>query len=455
MAFADGRRRRSLLVFVAGLCLPAASSCPCSREGGSVQLAAGRHISARARVRASAEHSSDTAFQKLQLSDGAPCRVRARLRYDGAAFHGVQKNIRTQDGAELRTITSTLERALWPVLGQEVKLRVAGRTDAGVSALGQVVAFDATAARSSRDEPAIWVNGSSSIDLMSLMVRFNARLPSDLQVTDLEAVAATFDVVRDCRWKRYRYRLPACCPDDLGDEDGRRLLQMVATHSARAARQREAEAAEAKAAEGIEDGPDGLWPPPPPPRHRRASRAERRARRATRLAIVDVDAMSTAAALLEGTHDFRAFQAGGGDAKGTVRTLFRCAIEPRTADLHHDATAHAASVSPCADAPPDPSAAYDIVVEGDGFLYKMVRLIAGTLVGVGMGLLPTEAVVEALGTPHARSDSGLAPDELRRRGVVVGPTLPPLPLSLEHVEYETDHPAAEMHGVQTGAVRGA
>ena len=82
---------------------------------------------------------------------------------------------------------------------------------------------------------------------------------------------------------------------------------------------------------------------------------------------------------------------------------------------------HAASVSPCADAPPDPSAAYDIVVEGDRFLYKMVRLIAGTLVGVGMGLLPPEAVVEALGTPHAgESDSGLAPDELRRRGVVVG-----------------------------------
>ena len=119
-------------------------------------------------------------------------------RYDGAAFHGVQKNIRTQGrgGAPHNHVDWS---ALWPVLGQEVKLGVAGRTDAGVSALGQVVAFDATAARSSRDEPAIWVNGSSSIDLMSLMVRFNARLPSDLQVTDLEAVAATFDVVRDCR----------------------------------------------------------------------------------------------------------------------------------------------------------------------------------------------------------------------------------------------------------------
>ena len=126
-----------------------------------------------------------------------------------------------------------------------------------------------------------------------------------------------------------------------------------------------------------------------------------------------------AASLLEGTHDFRSFQAGGGDAKGTVRTLYRCAVEPRSAADSHG---------------------YDLIVEGDGFLYKMVRLIAGTLVGVGMGLVPPEAVVEALGAPHAGSESSEAPDELRRRGVV-GPTLPPLPLTLEHVEYETDHPA--------------
>merc|ERR1712185_495914 len=72
----------------------------------------------------------------------APMRLRARFRYDGTRFHGVQKNVRTQDGVELRTILSTLEQSLWPALGQRTKFIVAGRTDAGVSAAGQVCSFN-------------------------------------------------------------------------------------------------------------------------------------------------------------------------------------------------------------------------------------------------------------------------------------------------------------------------
>ena len=41
--------------------------------------------------------------------------------------------------------------------------------------------------------------------------------------------------------------------------------------------------------------------------------------------------------------------------------------------------------------------AFDMVVEGDGFLYKQVRIIAGTLVMIGMGLAPAETVLAALG----------------------------------------------------------
>ena len=69
-------------------------------------------------------------------------RLRAIVRYDGTGFHGVQKNQRTDDGSELRTILSVLEQSLWPALDQQVTFRVAGRTDAGVSALGQVVSFE-------------------------------------------------------------------------------------------------------------------------------------------------------------------------------------------------------------------------------------------------------------------------------------------------------------------------
>ena len=140
--------------------------------------------------------------------------------------------------------------------------------------------------------------------------------------------------------------------------------------------------------------------------------------------------MAAAAELLVGTHDFAAFQASGGDQRGTVRTVFRCAIEPR---LH--------------DEPPDASSddgpgrqGHDIVIEGNGFLYKMVRIIAGTLVTVGMELAPPETVRVALGIETHSEASGVPKAELRRRGVV-GPTLPPEPLCLEHVEYDREHPS--------------
>eukprot|EP00966_Prymnesium_polylepis_P049681 1149897-Prymnesium_polylepis.1 len=137
--------------------------------------------------------------------------------------------------------------------------------------------------------------------------------------------------------------------------------------------------------------------------------------------------MARAAALLEGTHDFGAFQASRGDQKGTVRTVYRCAVEPRGSS--------AAGV--------DEEASYDIVVEGDGFLYKQVRIMAGTLVMVGMGLAPPETVLVALSSEkvvEGGEGSGTPQSELRRRGVV-GPTLPPERLCLEHIEYERDHDA--------------
>ena len=43
--------------------------------------------------------------------------------------------------------------------------------------------------------------------------------------------------------------------------------------------------------------------------------------------------MRRAAALVEGTHDFSGFQASRGDQKGSVRTVFRCAIEPRGGEV--------------------------------------------------------------------------------------------------------------------------
>ena len=61
---------------------------------------------------------------------------RLDLRYDGSGFHGFARN------PGVRTVQSELEDALSRVVGRPVVVAVAGRTDAGVHAAGQVVSFD-------------------------------------------------------------------------------------------------------------------------------------------------------------------------------------------------------------------------------------------------------------------------------------------------------------------------
>jgi hypothetical protein len=73
--------------------------------------------------------------------------VRLRLR-QGEQFFGWQKQ-KAHNGREFRTIEDTLETALGAALGQAVRFFPAGRTDAGVSAAGQCITFDAMLAPSS------------------------------------------------------------------------------------------------------------------------------------------------------------------------------------------------------------------------------------------------------------------------------------------------------------------
>lgn len=73
---------------------------------------------------------------------------------------------------------------------------------------------------------------------------------------------------------------------------------------------------------------------------------------------LDMEAMHEGARLFVGTHDFRAFQSAGGTVKTTVRTLFSLKIEQEKRFIV-------------------------LTFKGDGFLYKMVRSITGTLVEVG------------------------------------------------------------------------
>ena len=101
------------------------------------------------------------------------------------------------------------------------------------------------------------------------------------------------------------------------------------------------------------------------------------------------EAMAREAALLVGSHDFRAFR-GASDARpDTVRRIVRAEVRSARSDAR----------------------LVEIEVEGDRFLYHMVRIIAGTLVDVGRGKLAPGAVERALAS-GARTDLGLtAPPE--------------------------------------------
>ena len=97
---------------------------------------------------------------------------------------------------------------------------------------------------------------------------------------------------------------------------------------------------------------------------------------------LDVDAMREAAEFIVGTHDFRCFQsAGGEERKTTVRTIYDLSIGMREKVVATGAADAAAgellSGVPCRE--------IDIEIIGDGFLYNMVRIIAGTLADVGVG----------------------------------------------------------------------
>ncbi|QEG33112.1 tRNA pseudouridine(38-40) synthase TruA [Bythopirellula goksoeyrii] len=80
--------------------------------------------------------------------------------------------------------------------------------------------------------------------------------------------------------------------------------------------------------------------------------------------VLDANAMHQAAKVLIGTHDFASFQSAGSERESTVRTI--SCIEVRRVKGEHESL-------------------LEIDVEGNGFLYNMVRIIVGSLVEVGLG----------------------------------------------------------------------
>jgi tRNA pseudouridine38-40 synthase len=109
--------------------------------------------------------------------------VRLIVAYDGSDFSGFQR----QSGQ--RTVQAELERAAGHMAGHPVQVKPASRTDAGVHALGQVVAFD-----SRRVIPA-----------RGWMLGLHAHLPDDIRVQSASLCTAGYNPRFDSLGKRYRY----------------------------------------------------------------------------------------------------------------------------------------------------------------------------------------------------------------------------------------------------------
>ena len=110
---------------------------------------------------------------------------------------------------------------------------------------------------------------------------------------------------------------------------------------------------------------------------------------------LDLEVMNQAARLVVGTHDFSAFMSTGREVESAVRTVSMSQWEKQSKFLVY-------------------------TVQGNGFLYNMVRILVGTMLGIGSGRIPADSMEKAL-CSLSRKDAG--------------PTAPPHGLVLWRVKY--------------------
>jgi tRNA pseudouridine38-40 synthase len=116
--------------------------------------------------------------------EGSLVRYLARVEYDGTDFAGFQIQ------PEARTVQGELEAALARISGgSRVRVDAAGRTDAGVHARGQVIAFTDPLGRPARE----------------LTRALNALLPADVALREMRRVPAGFHPRHAARYREYRY----------------------------------------------------------------------------------------------------------------------------------------------------------------------------------------------------------------------------------------------------------
>lgn len=273
----------------------------------------------------------------------------------------------TRPRTELRTVQSVVERAVRLVVRQPVVVMGASRTDSGVHARGQVCAFTTFDAPSSGAEPIAANEPQTNHE------RFGGGWPLERGV-DALVRALNSRLPSDVLVRNAEVAAPDF--DPIGSATSKAYSYVI--HNSR---QR------------------SLWD------------------RRTSLHIwheLDAARMHDAAQMFVGEHDFAAFAAAGHGRQTTVRTVYSCAVraEPVPATLPGEVGGQRITID----------------ISGSGFLWNMVRIIAGTLVEAGKG--------DAAGGGHitpARIEEALRSGDRR----LAGPTLPPHGLCLEWIKYGT------------------
>ena len=257
------------------------------------------------------------------------------VSYVGTEFYGWQYQ------PALPTVQGAIEQAIFKMTGEKLSILSAGRTDAGVHALGQVVNFK-TQAR---------------IPLKSIRPALQTHLPHTIVIREVCEVPDEFHATYSAIKKQYRYL----------------YWNHPVTH----------------------------------PFLREFSWCIQRE--------LDVEAMHAGANLLLGRHDFRSFETEYPNKASSVRTVMNIKVQATSQ--------HAMWSSPIPFPTQHDEGAGRLImleIEADGFLYNMVRAIAGTLFMVGMHRMEIGEVQRIL----AAQDRWLA-----------GQTAPPQGLFLQRVTY--------------------
>ena len=283
--------------------------------------------------------------------------IKLTVVYDGSAYHGWQ----IQPG--LKTIQGVLTEAIGNLVGSEVRVHGASRTDAGVSALGQVAL----------------VQIDSAIPVENLARAITDRLPADIAVAEAVEVPQGFDLIGAVKSKLYRYT--------IFTGQLRPVLQI--RH---------------------------CWHLPAPLEIPQKEPKAQKGRFLTGPAKLDVTAMAEAAKMLVGKKDFKSFASAADQRENSVRTIFRCDVNSscvvRTASCEKKTQEFATDIHNTEYAVRNTQYENDWVyvdVEGDGFLYNMVRNIVGTLVEVGVGRMPSEKIAEILEAKDRTAAGPIAP----------------------------------------------